>query len=81
MTTAIEREVDAVGAMVRRAEAAAARQRRVVEQLQQAGGASPLSKLELRVLEDILRRHRERLRSLTAAEHAAALTREAEQRP
>ena len=65
MPEAIEREVDAVREMMAKAEAAVARQRSLVAQLRRGEAGSPLAELELRVLEDILRRHQDRLRSLT----------------
>ena len=66
MPHSIEQEVDTVRGLVQKAEAAVARQQRLVAQLRRGEAGSPLAELELRVLEDILRRHKDRLRSLTA---------------
>ena len=66
MPQAIEQEADSVRVMLQKAEAAVARQRSLVAQLRRGEAGSPLAELELRVLEDILRRHKDRLRSLTA---------------
>ena len=60
----VEHEINSIRAMVDMAEAAIGRQRSIVEQSRRGQSASPLAELELRVLEDILRRHKDRLRNL-----------------
>ncbi len=67
MPETIEREVDRLRDMMQKAEAAIARQQSLVAQLRRGEAGSPLAELELRVLEDILRRHQDRMRGLTAA--------------
>lgn len=67
MPDSSEREVDRLREMLRKAEAAIARQRSLVAQLRRGEAGSQLAELELRVLEDILSRHKDRMRSLNAA--------------
>ncbi len=64
MRPAVDHQIESVRAMLEKTEAAIARQQQLVDRARQGEGSAALAEIELRVLEGILRQHKDRLRSL-----------------